>query len=296
MEKVIKELGKNFNLCGKELLIVEALLDNPLDAHRLSKKTNIPLGRIYDYLNNLIKVRLIDRSEKKPYIYSIDRFDESVADFLKYNFEDMVQKQHRVMHLLEHRTKKFDEIEIIESGDDFSFRTIQLLKEARFIKNIVRHGSIPFSVYPDKIDDFSKVRRAVIENRTTLAYTTPEMTLMLFQSHEEAYKSGKSIEYIVERQSLNSYLNLIKKKFKKKFYDKMVEIIKERLDKYNVKIYVLNEFVPMQVFVTDKKVFLALIHLMHTQGIILMNKAAEELYSTYFDDLKNRCKQIADYI
>jgi len=296
MEKVIKELGKNFNLNGKELLIVEALIKEPLNAHKLSKTTDIPLGRIYDHLNNLIKVRLVDRSEKKPYVYSIDRFNENIADFLKYNFEDMVQKQHRIMHLLEHRAKKFDEIEIIESGDDFSFRTIQLLKEAKFIKNVVRHGSIPFSVYPDKIDDFSKVRKAVVENRTTLAYTTPEMTLMLYQSHEEAYKSGKNIEYIVERQSLNSYLNLIKKKFKKKFYNKMIEIIKERLEKYNVKIYVLDEFVPMQIFVTDKKVFLALIHLMHTQGIILMNKVAEELYSTYFDELKNRCKQITDYI
>ena len=296
MEKVIKELGKNFNLNGKELLIVEALLEGSSNAHNLSKTTNIALGRIYDYLNNLIKVRLVDRSEKKPYIYSIDKFDENIADFLKYNFEDMVQKQHRIMHLLEHRTKNFDEIEIIESGDDFSFRTIQLLKEAKFIKNVVRHGSVPFSVYPDKIDDFSKVRRIVIENRTTLAYTTPEMTLMIYQAHEEAYKSGKSIEYIVERQSLNSYLNLMKKKFKKEFYNKTIEMIKERLEKYNVKIYVLDEFVPMQIFVTDKKVFLALIHLMHTQGIILMNKTAEELYSTYFDDLKNRCKQITEYI
>jgi sugar-specific transcriptional regulator TrmB len=296
MDRILKELCESFSVSGKELLIIEALSKSKLSAHEISKKTNIPIGRIYDYLNNLINVKLIERSEKKPYIYSIEKLDENIIEFLKYNFDETIRKQNKMMYLLEHRSKNFDEIDIVTNSDDFSFRTIQLVKESKFIKNIVRHGSIPFPLYPEKSEDFLKVRTAVVENRDTLSHTTPEMTFMIYRTHDEAYKNGKNMEYIVEESALKFHFDMIKQKFGQKFFTRMKQEIKERLKKYNVKIFVINEFVPIQTFITEQKVFLSLIHQKHTQGLIITNEAAVHLYNTYFEETKKRCKEIKKHL
>ena len=100
MEKVLNELGKNFDLSGKELIIIEALTDKKQNAAQLSKTTDIPLGRIYEYLNHLITIRIIEKSEKKPFIYFIENLDQNISEFLKFNFEQTVQKQNRIFKYL----------------------------------------------------------------------------------------------------------------------------------------------------------------------------------------------------
>jgi predicted transcriptional regulator len=293
MEKILKELSENFGIPGKELIILDTLSKDQLTAEKISAKTSIPKGRIYGYLNSLISSKLIEKSEKKPFMYFITNLDENIVQFLKHRFEDSVAKQNRIMHMLENRSKNFDEIDLVNSGDDFSFRSAQLMKEGTYIKNIVRHGSMPFSLYPEKSSDFLKVRNVVIENRSTLAHTTPEMTFMLYKVHQEAYKQGKTIEYIVEKSALDFHLNLIKKKLGEKFYRMMVSDIKARLETHNIKVYVIHEFIPMHTLITNKKVFLSLIHHRHTHGLIITNTSAVELYNNYFEDMKLRCKNIS---
>lgn len=296
MDKLIKELGESFDLNGKELLILEALMRNSLSANKISEETKIPLGRIYEYLNNLINLKLIEKSEKKPYKYSIENLDQNIIEFLRHKFDDMVEKQNKVMSLIEHKSQDFDEIDIVASGDDFSFRTVQLVGEARYIKNVVRHGSVPFALYPENSKDFLKVRNSVVEKRSTLAHTTPEMTFMIYRAHNEAYKKGKAMEYIVEESALKFHFDLIKKKFGKQFFDKMIKEIKRRLSTYNVHVHVIKEFIPMQTFITEKKLFLSLIHFEHTHGIIIRNDAAVKLYGEYFDEMKKRCTDVFSYL
>ena len=72
MEKLIKELGENFNLSGKELMILESLLNQNLSSEQISDKTKIPLGRIYSYLNNLVKLKLIEKQTQLPEITKED--------------------------------------------------------------------------------------------------------------------------------------------------------------------------------------------------------------------------------
>ncbi|MCB9358553.1 ArsR family transcriptional regulator [Candidatus Woesearchaeota archaeon] len=296
MDNLLKELGNSFELNGKELLIIESITKGPLEAQQISKKTGIPKGRIYEHLNNLLRIKLIDRSEKKPYRYSIENLDNNIIDFLKYNFDDMVQKQHRIMHILEHKTRGFDEIEIVGSGNDFSFRIIQLLKESRTIKNILRHGSVPFLLYPEKASEYARVRKMVVENRDIPEHTTPEMTFMLYQAHMDSYKKDKNTEYIVEASAIKLHFNLIKEKFGEEYLKKTISEIKDRIKKYNLKIGVLEEFIPMQIFITDSKVFLSIVHLNNTHGIIIRNKAAVNLYTEYFDDMNEKCRPMEKYL
>ncbi|MFT4343566.1 MAG: helix-turn-helix domain-containing protein [Candidatus Woesearchaeota archaeon] len=295
MEQILKELGKNFNLHGKELLILQELIRKPMNADELSNNTNIPKGRIYEHLNELIAKKLIDKSEKKPYTYTIENFEQNIAEFLKQTFENMVQKQHSIMHLIEQKKSKIDEIISIDTSEDYSFRTIQILKESRFLKNIIRHGSIPFVLYPKKSSSFSKVRSLYIENRPTLSNTTVEMTFMIYHAYEDAYEKKKPMEYIVEEEALNIHRKIMIEKMGEKFFAQMIQEVKERLKQSSIRVYVAKEFIPMQILISDKKVFLALTHHSHTKGLILMNPSAVEIYEQYFDNIKKRCTRIEDF-
>ncbi|MFT4303279.1 MAG: helix-turn-helix domain-containing protein [Candidatus Woesearchaeota archaeon] len=296
MERILKELGENFNLNGKELLIIEELSKNKLKANQIVNATKIPKGRIYDHLNKLIKIKIIERSEKKPFYYSIKNLDENIIEFLKYNFDEMVQKQHRMMHLIEHRTKGIDEIEIVETSDDFSFRIIQFLKESQKIKNILRHDGIPFILYPENVNEYIKIRKIYMENREIPEHTLPEMAFMLYQANKEALEKNKNLNYIIEGSAIKNYLNILKKRYGKIYIQKLIKNIISRIKLYNIKLYILNEFLPMQIFITEEKVLLSIVHFNNTHGIIIRNKAAVRLYSEHFDEMTKKCKIFEEYI
>ncbi|MFC1698181.1 hypothetical protein ACFL1H_07610, partial [Nanoarchaeota archaeon] len=77
---------------------------------------------------------------------------------------------------------------------------------------------------------------------------------------------------------------------------KNLDEIKKNIAKDNIKIYVLDEYKSMYVFITPKQVCLALTYLNQTTGLIINNKKIIELYNKLFDDDVQRSKSIEKFI
>lgn len=295
MRQIIKELAVEFDLKGKHLLILDVLFDKDLPALKISKITDIPMGRIYDFLNFLLLHGLIEKTSKKPYIYSMRNPTEKITNFLKYRFDDLVKKENKIFDLMQ-KKQTIERLETIHSGDEFTFKQVQLISECHEMATVVRHGSIPFPIYPSNSMDFQRVRDIVVKNRATLAHTTHEMTFMIYKAYKDASEKGKSFTAIIEKSALDFNLGIIKSRLGKAFLNKMIKDIKEKIKRYEMKFYVINEYVPMQIFITEKKVMLSIIHLGITTGIVIHSDEVVDLYKDFYDDMIERSKPIEYYI
>jgi sugar-specific transcriptional regulator TrmB len=295
MRRIIYELKDGFGLKDKHISILDCLYEERFTAKELSKKAQIPLGRIYDFLNDLMLLQLIDRTPKKPYYYSIENPQEKIKNFLKQKFDEFVTKNAKIFDLLE-KTQDREMIDIIHSGDEYAFRLIQIISEAKTIKTIVRHDSLPFIMYPSDSKDFAKARQAVLKNRETLAHTTHQTTFLLYKAVMEAYQSGKKFMVIMEKKSLDSNRGIIKKELGSEFLVSMKEDILEKLKTNNLKIFAITEHLPMQIYITEDKVFLSIIHLGITTGVVIRSNKAVELYNDYFDDMTRRSTPLQQYL
>ena len=295
MRDVIKELAKEFDLKQKHLIILDVLFDIDVTAISLSKKTSIPMGRIYDFLNDLLSYGLIEKTSKKPYVYSMKNPSEKITTFLKYRFDNLIQKENKILDLMQ-KKQKTESLEMIHGGDEFTFKQIQLLSECKSIWTVVRHGSIPFPIYPVNSEEFQKVRSVIVNNRPTMAHTTSEMTFMIHTAHKDAYERGKQFSAIIERSALKLNLDIIKSKLGTRFLKKMVQDIKDKVQRYGMKIYVIDEYVPMQIFITEKKVMLSIIHMSITTGVVIQSDEVVKLYRDFYNDMVERSRPIEDYL
>ncbi|MBN1376877.1 hypothetical protein JW949_00935 [Candidatus Woesearchaeota archaeon] len=295
MNEIIKELGTEFSLKFRYLLILEQLYNKSLSAHDISKLTNIPMGRIYSFLNELLSWGLIEKTSQRPALYTMTNPQENITNFMKYKFDDLVEKEKKILDYMQ-KKESIENIEIIHNGDDFTFKQIQLLAECRKIRTVVRHGSIPFPVYPSNSVEFRKVREAIEKNRQTLAHTTHEMTFLIYKAHRDAYEKGKHFSAIIEKSALDFNLNIIKSQLGNDFLKKIINDLKRKIKKYGMKIYVIEEYVPMQIFIIENKVMLSLIHLGVTTGAVIQSEDMVSLYHDFYDDMVRRSKLIENYI
>ena len=61
--ELIEELGKVYNFPEKQVRILKCIEYRDMTAKELSKQTKIPIGRIYEHINKLIKYKLITKTK-----------------------------------------------------------------------------------------------------------------------------------------------------------------------------------------------------------------------------------------
>ena len=295
MQRLLEELREGFGLSDKQVMILSAVHENELDSKQICHLTKIPKGRFYSYINDLINFKLIEKSEKKPYKYSMKNADDKIMDFLKYKFDNLVDREKKIVDLMEKKTQR-ENIELVHSGDEFTYKLLQLMNETKRLNNVVRHGSIPFPLYPAVYKDFQKVRETILKNRPTLAHTSKPMTALIYKAYVDFYSQGKEFVAIVEKSALEYHFDIIKKNLGRDFLNSMIKDIRERLKKYKINIYVVDEYIPMQILFTEKKVFLSIIHYGVTQGTVIQSDRLVNLYSEFFDDMVQRAQPLENYL
>ena len=295
MHKLLHELKEGFGLKSKHITLLEALIGDKATADQLAKITQIPLGRIYGHLNALLSLGLINRSPKRPYMYSIDDVRENVTDFLKGRIDQISLKQERILDILAEKNP-VEEVEFVSNGDDFAFKLIQFVAEAPSLKVVVRHDSLPFTCYPDNSKSFEQLRKVIVDHRSTLAHTTHESTILIYKAFRDALKERKPIITIMEHHSLVSNLAIMRKYMGKSFVQQWFKEMDIHARNPLRPVYVVSEYVPMQIFISPKKVFMSIIHLGVTTGVIIRSKKVVKLYEEFFDDMLERSKSLKNYL
>jgi len=77
-----------FGLSHYESKAFEILLKEKLTAKQLSKKTNIPFGKIYSVINSLYKQQLVEETQDRPKTYFISNPSKAVGNLIEKKERD----------------------------------------------------------------------------------------------------------------------------------------------------------------------------------------------------------------
>ncbi len=293
--KVLTELKTRYGLSEKHMLVLKTLRNKDLPAKRISSKTDISLGRLYEYLNDLLSYGLIEKKGKKPSVYSTEKMDEKVRNFLRIRFDKTVRDEKALMDLLRKRDMK-DYVEVTKTKEDFIYTQLKMLGSCRKLYTITRFGSIPFLLYPSSNEKFVAFRKAVVKARPNLAGSSYETVVMINKAYAEAYRENKKMVAIVCRESFDFHMSLARKELGEDFYQSMIDELKKRMKDYSVKIYLIDEFNPAQIFINDDTVYVSIVHGGSTFGTIIHSMDATDIYNHVFEGMVERGIPLRDYL
>lgn len=294
-DSVFVELRNRYGLKSQHLDILIHLQHDDLPADELSRRTQIPLGRLYGFLNELLDFGLVEKSGRKPFRYSMQPPQEKILLFMQRQFDAAVRNQSEVLNLLEQKGR-VNHLEVIESSERFSYHMLQMLNEGKYFKAITRQTSFPFSLYSHNKKDFLAIREAIGRRRQTLAYPTPEIASIMFNTITEFHRKRRPYLEIVCKEAVDSHLAFIRKEFGEDMHQRILGGIANKIKNHNYNAFVLNEFTPMQIFITDKRVLFSLIHQDKTTGVVIRSGDVVHLYEHLFSSMLSRTTPIGEYL
>jgi predicted transcriptional regulator len=295
MREIILKLQEHFGLDEKHSLILNVLIDNnKISAKDICKETSIAVGRIYDYLNFLIDSGLIKRSLKRPYVYYIDNLNESIINYTKTKLDTMLDSQY---DLIESMSKTSPEhFDRFTSSKKFTQIHLSMISEAKkTMKYISLHTACPYVLYPEDKDNFIKLRKAIVESRPTITYFDPMVTILIYKTYFTALNQGKEFIIIMEKKSFYDHL-LVIKKLGVVFFNYWKKSIIEQFNKYSIKLYIIDEYLPFQIDINEKRVNVSFRHFEIINGIVIYGENITGLYNQVFEQHINRSKDVLPII
>jgi len=173
---------------------------------------------------------------------------------------------------------------------------LQMLNEGKYFKAVARQTSFPFSLYSHDKKDFLAIRESIGRRRQTLAYHTPEIATIMFNTITEFHRKRRPYTEIVCKDALDSHLVFIRDEFGSDMHRRILEGIAHKIKNYSYNALVLNEFTPMQIFITDKRVLFSLIHQGKTTGVVIRSSDVVHLYEHLFSSMLSRAVPIGEYL
>ncbi|MBD3318749.1 hypothetical protein GF342_02480 [Candidatus Woesearchaeota archaeon] len=294
-ERILQKLKEDYGLKNKHVLILRTVAQHTdIPADKLSRVTDIPLGRLYTYLNELCAMKLVYRTPRKPYRYYIEDFNHAVIDFMRHRMNKFIKAEGEVLELMKGDAP--ENIELIKSKEDYTHAHIKLISESKNIRLSCFHRSFPFILYPEKFEEFLDLRRAIADFRPTISFVDADALYIIFQTYRRAIEEQKKFDIIVEKWTLLDHISLIKDTFGESWFNKYVEQITALINQGNIKVRAIEEYVPMQIDIGDNILVLALTHLNMSTGIVLRSPVVRELYSTLFEQKLPRTKEFLEYL
>jgi sugar-specific transcriptional regulator TrmB len=293
IKDILHQLGENFGLKKNQITILYLLYTHEkLTADEIVLKSKIPKGGIYEYLNELLNLKLISKEETIPAKYEVDNFKQRILEFLHFRFEDFMKKESEILSMID-KNDIFD-FQLIKSKEEYTFQMMDIVTNALNFDCIIRDKSVPFELYPDKEEDFLKLRKILWEKRPTLSGAENQnLTLMLLKVFREAWIKKKKLRYIITKSGLDYYFNTLKDDFRDKTKEEMSFEILKRLSKIQAEIKVIEDNIPYSLFLSDKKVmFIVAQSTKIINGFVSTNKDIIEIYRNLFESMYIRNKPI----
>jgi len=296
-KKLFAELEQNFGLRKNHILILEVLTKDDYTADKLVKDTGIPMGRIYEFLNDLLEMKLIEKKQGYPTIYTVDKLEDRILNFLKRHSESSQAMEKKLLDLLESE-KESEVISLITGRDQLAFETMRSTQESIETKSIVMRETLPSILYPLDEEKFIQYRGFFGKKRKTLFGTEVDRTrILMFRVTKEAYQKGRKFTYISDRKTLDFHMNLLRKRGDK-ILKEYLDLAIGQLKKYpNIKVYVSEDVLPMGIRICDKeKVLIRMTHFGTPLGIIIKNKQTAQFYDDFFEEAVSKSKSFKEYV
>lgn len=288
---IIDELTESYLLTDNQKKILQFLTTIDADAETILKVTRVSSGRIYSILGELEDIGVIDKSSKKPSIYSMKNFSNNIRSFLDKKLKQNLESQNKILAgLAEYETES--KIGVISgTNKEFDMQIISSFSQSTWVKILHKHISLPWFLYVFfDDDDFLKVRQIIAKQRLVGSSTDKFDLFNKRDAYLDLY-NNKKVEQIMLKSTLLDFLKLIS--------DDQKNIIKKNLVSHsNVKIHVLESLnTPFSIYLTNKEVLMPVFTAKKQNRMIKMQGSEYvDIYRNYFDSFVVDSTPIQEFI
>ena len=295
--KILDELKVYFGVKENEVLIIRSIIEKPLTADQICSFTNIPKGRIYDFLNRLVRMKLIEKAGSKPSKYTIKDFEGGIKKFLEIAREKEQLKEAEVRALLEDRDGEVI-LEPVKTREDHLRHNTMIFKEGQEFWVINREKAVPMFFYPKSDKDFLKVRTKMKKQRK-LMLGFDRKVLNLKDVVHNAVESGKRFRNLVPKTAIDIFLKSYEAGFgKEKTINRILGIIKV-CNKPSMHVRVLTVNLPFQIIISENRAYFLLKPTkkrLTPLGMVISEKDIIGEYIDFFNDIFATSTPIEDYL
>ncbi|MBI5884464.1 hypothetical protein HZB89_00010 [archaeon] len=287
-------LKDDLKLSKKQVEIINALSRQDLTAPELCKTAKVPLGRIYSYLNELIRLELAEKTSGVPSRYSIKSISRGVTKALDASFNAFLEKRRKIASLVEQP----QETVFIDSKIDLTNELIKIWYESGRINAVYNQLSVPLFLYQHDKQAFLEDRQFVAKDRDTIIEAQEHLNSLFFDANYQAYVGGARLNYVACKHALDFYFNLIKKYYGREELRKRINEIKENMKRFsNVKIRVLDEPNILHFYVTQDKTIVTFARTKGTiAAIVSFDKKLIKFYQNLFENMLARTTSFESYL
>jgi len=291
---ILGVLERDFNLKSNHIAILREISTAGLSADEISAKTGIPKGRIYDFLNELIDMRLLLKQNNVPVRYHVDNAKNRIAEFLKIKSEELSLKQERLKTLLlEHEGGS---VFYIKQNLDYISELKKSLREDNEFQLVCPSNVVPLGFfYPLSDTEYLKFRSVLIKKRLTMAGAGRDV-LSVAHAYRDAIMKGKPIKCFVWKEALNFHFKLYKKTMGQSALKKLFGEIKKWHSEYKVETHITTRPFPYYLFVSDRRIISFVIFAGTISGLSIQNAEAVETHKQLINSLAHQTKPLEQYL
>ncbi|MBD3362370.1 hypothetical protein GF362_01485 [Candidatus Dojkabacteria bacterium] len=298
---ILKQLTKSYNLKNNYFEILKELLEKDLSAVEILERTSISSGRIYGLLAELEDLHLVDKIHGKPAIYTLEKFDDNIRNFLQHTYGSFVAKQTEISNMLSVLSDQIN-ISIGYGDENINAELRRMYKECKWAKILHKERGYPWFLIIDNEEQFFKIRHKIRTSRLAGSPKNKVKLLLKRESYRKAYKN-KQMDHIMSREAFNRYVNMLEELFGKDVRKQIIQRVYSKLkDNSRITIQVQkNSSNPYSIYITDKMVLIALLFQRQENRYIKMTggeiiKSYKGIFEKYIQNTESIIPLLEDYI
>jgi len=284
MDKIYTLLKERYHLKSSHISILNELnKGKELSARDIVYKTKIPIGSIYDFLRDLIDMKLIDINSSGANTYYVKDFEENMLNFVDNSFKDSLSSREELLKLVS-QSKKSKQFVAYNDYNEFRLECFKVSPNPKKLFGNLRDFKFPIFFFPRNEKKYMKYKKA-LENKKN------NETYYFTKSYWDSVESVKTIEWTVNVNELKEYFKIIEKNFGKDELNLRKKKIMSYVKKDNIKVRVLNKDIGYRYYLTENSFQLILMFEPVFIGMIICD---QNVLDTYFKIFKESFKHGVD--
>lgn len=256
--EILKELKENFNLKDNHILILKTLQEENLTADEICKKTNIPKGRIYNFLNELIENKLLEKTPETPATYTARPLTDRILEFFNYNFEKLMQNELKILSKIE-KKEELESVDFITGSKQYAFQIIRMLSESERFLVVERGTSVSLLLYPQNKEEFHELRKEILRRRGEVLIAGSEKQQMLVKlAYDNAYLEGKKFQMAIYKEGIKTFLKSFKDALGKERLKEWFEELEKNIKEGKLSVKVIPRNLPFYIYFGENRMILVL--------------------------------------
>jgi sugar-specific transcriptional regulator TrmB len=290
-DTLLERLRKDFDLKENHITILDTLFSKDMTADEICKKTGIPKGRIYEFLNYLVDVDLVSKIRAVPAKYTVANFEKRIMDFLNFNFDNYLKKEMEIIDAMSDG-KRIESIKMVKTREEHILQIRRSYISDKEFMIIERKNTVPFFFFPENDQDFRRIRSEISRRRPVLHRTDQHLIMYKNTFFSTLKTSRKSFRYLVNQTAINNYFDAYLAAFDKKKMQSQLQIITDIMKEKDVKVRVTKDIFPYHMFLTDKRLMLSLNLPESISGMLVESKGVINEYAGFFRMMFSSAKPV----